>query len=287
MDPENLQKPWSTEAILDLLDKVRRHEVLWKIKHPQYHKKSMKRSIFDQICKELKMEHPDLYLMTTDDVIGKFAYLRGHFQKQLRKISSPSVSGRKRSSRWEYFQACSFLRPVYENCKSEATFQLPDANDGRVMYDRSLELRLATQDNLLVGSLDPTGGNIAPGNSNLATVAQNGNVSPSTMYASLAMSTSPHSCTTSPPNKKKRKEQDTLEHLNQKIMLLLDAVNAARSAHSQAKPYRFDPATESVMSVMANIPDSFQHLKNEFTEKVLFLSAEVMQKYYRERRDNW
>lgn len=68
MDPENLQKPWSTEAILDLLEKVRRHEVLWKIKHPQYHKKSMKRSIFEQICKELKMEHPDLYLMTTGEL---------------------------------------------------------------------------------------------------------------------------------------------------------------------------------------------------------------------------
>lgn len=228
-----------------------------------------------------------LIICISDDVIGKFAYLRGHFQKQLRKISSPSVMGRKRSSRWEYFQACSFLRPVYENCKTEATFQLPEANDGRVTYDRSLELRLAAQDNILVGSLDPTGGNIAPGHSNLSSVPQNGNVSPSTMYSALAMSSPPHSCS-SPPSKKKRKEQDTLEHLNQKIMLLLDAVNAARSAHtSQAKPYRFDPATESVMSVMANIPDSFQHLKNEFTEKVLFLSAEVMQKYYRERRDNW
>lgn len=59
-------------------------------------------------------------------MFGKFAYLRGNFQRILRKIrNTPSGSGGKPEPKWEYFHACSFLLAVYDNTSFESSLELP------------------------------------------------------------------------------------------------------------------------------------------------------------------
>ncbi|KAK4317254.1 hypothetical protein Pmani_011643 [Petrolisthes manimaculis] len=78
---------WSHDAIISLLEKVREKEPLWNPVHPHYHKKSLKQVLYTEICKELQSEYPELQDITTAEVLKKFTYLRGNFQKHWRKIN--------------------------------------------------------------------------------------------------------------------------------------------------------------------------------------------------------
>ncbi|XP_063858240.1 uncharacterized protein LOC135099708 isoform X2 [Scylla paramamosain] len=89
---------WPPEAVYTLLELVKHRDVLWQITHPDYYKKNIKRGLFNKISQ----------------VLNKFQYLRGHFQKQLRRVEKHMNStGRKPRIRWEFFDACSFLTPIY------------------------------------------------------------------------------------------------------------------------------------------------------------------------------
>ncbi|KAG0713797.1 hypothetical protein GWK47_015388 [Chionoecetes opilio] len=126
---------WSTQATFTLLEKVRDREELWKAKHRGYNKKTLRRALFEEITKELKAEFPSLSELTTEDVIVRLIYLRGHSRKLLRKLEkTPSGSGGKVTPKWEYFEACSFLTPVYSNTTSASSVQ-PTSNTSEKIYE--------------------------------------------------------------------------------------------------------------------------------------------------------
>ncbi|KAK4316351.1 hypothetical protein Pmani_012480 [Petrolisthes manimaculis] len=82
---------WPQEAIYSLLEKVWDREVLWNIKHKDYHKKNLRRALFGEVSRELKEEFPSMEDLTPDAVLMKFTYIRGHFQKQLGKMPTRSI----------------------------------------------------------------------------------------------------------------------------------------------------------------------------------------------------
>lgn len=63
----------------------------------------------------------------SDDVVQRFQYLRGHFQKLLRKIkNSPNGSGAQTPAKWEFFNSCLFMQPIYDNVQSQSSFTPSD-----------------------------------------------------------------------------------------------------------------------------------------------------------------
>ncbi|XP_042879257.1 uncharacterized protein LOC122257814 [Penaeus japonicus] len=113
---------WNSEAITSLLEKVSHEDVLWNVAHPYYHKKTLKRTLFDKICAELKTEYP-LLEVTTVEVMDKFKYLRGQYQKILRKIrNTPSGSAANTAVKWEHYNTCSFMQSVYDTGPTESSF---------------------------------------------------------------------------------------------------------------------------------------------------------------------
>ncbi|XP_063858354.1 glycerol-3-phosphate dehydrogenase, mitochondrial-like isoform X3 [Scylla paramamosain] len=124
-------KRWPIEKVCD-------HEVLWNIRHPHYPKKTMKRRIFEEIRNQLIETHPEMASLTADDLFGKFSYLRGNFQRVLCNVCyTPSGFGGKPEPKWEYFKACSFLLPVYDNHSFQSSLELPPQED--VVYEGTLE----------------------------------------------------------------------------------------------------------------------------------------------------
>ncbi|KAK8389102.1 hypothetical protein O3P69_020819 [Scylla paramamosain] len=77
---------WPPEAVYTLLELVKHRDVLWQITHPDYYKKNIKRGLFNKICENLKVAYPEMDFLDTTQVLNKFQYLRGHFQKQLRRV---------------------------------------------------------------------------------------------------------------------------------------------------------------------------------------------------------
>ncbi|KAK8392502.1 hypothetical protein O3P69_014699 [Scylla paramamosain] len=123
---------------LEVREKVRDHEVLWNIRHPHYPKKTMKRRIFEEIRNQLIQTHPEMASLTADDLFGKLSYLHGNFRRVLHKVrNTPSGSGGKPEPKWEYFKACSFLLPVYDNHSFQSSLELPPRED--VVYEGTLE----------------------------------------------------------------------------------------------------------------------------------------------------
>lgn len=71
-------------------------------------------------------------------MFGKFPYLRGNFQRVLRKIrNTPNGSGGKPEPKWEYFKACSFLLAVYDNHSFQSSLELPPREE--LVYEGTLE----------------------------------------------------------------------------------------------------------------------------------------------------
>ncbi|KAK3875202.1 hypothetical protein Pcinc_019901 [Petrolisthes cinctipes] len=75
------------------------------------------------------------------EVLKKFTYLRGNFQKQWRKINcTPSGSQGLVTPKWEFFSACSFLQVPCDS-KGEPSFELSSAPapEPEVVYEGSIE----------------------------------------------------------------------------------------------------------------------------------------------------
>ncbi|XP_076050957.1 uncharacterized protein LOC143031250 [Oratosquilla oratoria] len=257
---------WSTDAIFCLIEKVRQQEALWSVKHPHYHKKNLKRSLFDQICRELKEEYPDMDHLNTDHVVTKFQYLRGHFQKQLRKIqNTPNESGGRLNPKWIFFQACSFMHPVYSNNNDDLSYELANESivsptEGLVPYESLLEV---TVDSPAENEESQSSGH------NLDSSSR----TPSPEPAPVLNTTQSHP----PKNSKTRKRVNSDDILQNKIMETLDCLQESLKAKNQV-PLRFDAATEAVMACMNYIPASKPHLKAELTQKVFVLVSDIIQK---------
>lgn len=64
-----------------------------------------------------------IFSLISDDVVQRFQYLRGHFQKLLRKIkNTPNGSGGQAPSKWEFFNACLFMQPIYDNGHTQSSY---------------------------------------------------------------------------------------------------------------------------------------------------------------------
>ncbi|KAG7154418.1 uncharacterized protein LOC121856254 [Homarus americanus] len=253
---------WCHEAIVSLLKHIRQEEVLWDTKHHLYYNETMKMSLLDQICKELRLEYPGMIGLSTDIVVKKFATLQKRFERELNKIKATSNGPNSRiTTKWEYFKACSFLLPVYDNCTSEPCYQPTKNLTDEIMSDDTLEMD------------EPV-----PSPSSSLVSSQ-----PSRPNSSLSITHVPplHRI---PKRIQKRKIQDSAEVMQQKIIESLDCVRDTWSSQPhQSQPFRFDAATEAAMSFMNLIPNSHQHLKDEFTEKVFFLVADMIKKYNSEK----
>ncbi|KAK4309872.1 hypothetical protein Pmani_018518 [Petrolisthes manimaculis] len=80
---------------------------------------------------ELQSEYPVLKNISTAEVLKKFTYLRGDFQKMWRKVTcTPSGSCGNVTPKWEYFSAYSFLKPMNDG-NSEARHDYPRATGTR------------------------------------------------------------------------------------------------------------------------------------------------------------
>ncbi|MPC73031.1 hypothetical protein E2C01_067347 [Portunus trituberculatus] len=74
-------------------------------------------------------------LSIANSVMGKFAYLRGNYQKLLRKVEKKlSGSAWRKTPKWEYFKALSFFHPVYSSSRNESSFTNED-----LMFEGSFE----------------------------------------------------------------------------------------------------------------------------------------------------
>ncbi|KAK4318383.1 hypothetical protein Pmani_010620 [Petrolisthes manimaculis] len=263
---------WPQEAIYSLLEKVRDREVLWNIKHKDYPKKNLRRGLFGEVSRELKEEFPSMEDLTPDAVLLKFAYIRGQFQKQLRKIlKMPTGSGGNVTPKWEYFQACSFLMPVYCNLETMPSFQLADD----VVYDGSLE-------DLLEG--DGIEALQSSSTSQFATPFRcTSTPQPTESTTTLSTSEPPSdtenlpipSCSKGPPQgsrKRKLSNADTVRDT------LLDTLHTVKSRVQKQDDF----VTTSVRGFMQYIPESCTKIKQSFTEQVLKLIHEKTIEIHRE-----
>ncbi|XP_050730368.1 uncharacterized protein LOC127005504 [Eriocheir sinensis] len=262
---------WNTEISQALLEKVRPQEVLWDVKHPDFPKKTLKRATWDTVCRELRAEHPEATThLTTDGVMARFTYLRGNFQKLLRVVErTPSGSGGEATPKWEFFSACSFLRPVYANSKSEPSITSPVLTPSDT-----------TSTSMLTSS--PTLFYVSP---------PVPSPSPSCSSDSVSVS-SPSSPTLSPtvvgfksgPPRAKRSRYSDFKHVHNMVMdSLTELETVLKEVGDKKKETHSNPeellAERSVKALMASIPDSHRHLRIEFNTILLNLIAQMYEKY--------
>lgn len=198
-------------------------------------------------------------------MLAKFGYIRGHFQKQLRKIEkTPSGSGGKVTPKWEYFQACSFLTPVYTNMESSSSFELP-ADDGDVVYEGSLE-------NLLENGMQtvqhPLSMELSSPSSRTPSPLSTGTSTPEPTVTEIL------------GKSKKRKADKTDNEVVKKSML--DTLSAVKSQVAKDDDF----VTTCVRSLMAYIPASQTKVKEKFTEKVMKLITETTAEIHREKAES-
>ncbi|KAG0727724.1 hypothetical protein GWK47_034061 [Chionoecetes opilio] len=300
---------WSTQATFTLLEKVRDREELWNAKHLGYNKKTLRRGRVEEITKELKAEFPSLPELTTEDVIVRLIYLRGHFQKLLRKLEkTPSGSGGKVTPKWEYFEACSFLTPVYSNTTSASSVQ-PTSNTSEIIYEGTAEDLLDALGNAELcfhGNSSASSASSTPLPSQTPSVRlQSGkthkakehpheeedtptllsssstpSVLPAPAVAASASATQPLASTSklTPQSHRKQKCRDNPEMVEETLVKTLKCVQEMMKAQERKQTVQYDLATQTVMSFIRLIPDSHQQVKYEFTERLLSLVVEYMQK---------
>ncbi|KAG0693729.1 hypothetical protein GWK47_027398 [Chionoecetes opilio] len=284
---------WSTQATFTLLEKVRDREELWNIKHPAYHSQILRRRLFEEIGKELKAQYPALAEITTDNVIFRFAYLRGHFQKQLRKVEkSLKGSGGMVIPKWEYFEGCSFLTPVYSNTTRTSSIQLL-SNTSKTIYEGTLKDLLDAQGNAdlcFYGNSSTSLASSSPSPSQTPTVRpQSGNkcmadehpheeedsptslstsstpsLPPSPAVVASASATQPLASTSqwTPRTHKKQKCRDNNEMVQETIVQTLKCMQEMMKAQERKQTVQYDLATQTVMAFIRLIPDSHQQVKS-------------------------
>ncbi|XP_063611759.1 zinc finger and BTB domain-containing protein 14-like isoform X2 [Penaeus indicus] len=120
----------SSQVIYALLEKVRAKEPLWNPNHKDYKSRNLKRTLMDEISKELRREYPSYaHQLSTEYCMNRFQYLRSNFQKQLRKFRNAPVGPcGEGASKWEFFSACSFLLPIYEINSDTPSFEIQQNN---------------------------------------------------------------------------------------------------------------------------------------------------------------
>ncbi|XP_063613771.1 longitudinals lacking protein, isoforms H/M/V-like [Penaeus indicus] len=103
---------WSRSSIIALLEKVREFPCIWDFESPDFKKKLLKRDCYHRICDSLRAEFVEMKDLTADHAKNKFNHLRTYHQRELKKIENmPSGSGGQQSSKWEYFNHCSYMQP--------------------------------------------------------------------------------------------------------------------------------------------------------------------------------
>ncbi|XP_042862559.1 uncharacterized protein LOC122247396 [Penaeus japonicus] len=273
---------WSPGVTKALLEKIKHREVLWDTNHRFFNKKNLKRSCFDQICMELKSENKHLHTLTTDDVVQRFQYLRGHFQKLLRKIkNTPNGSGGQAPSKWEFFNACLFMQPIYDNGHTQSSYLHSDdmmetPGDTIVVYEGLLEKDMAGND--VRASPSPSTSTSSP--SPLPDLPEE--VGPPTFVKASTSSTPsplPDLPETQPEAKRMKRKRMAREEMEENLMESINCMKAAWASQSRVhgKPFRYDMATEAVMSVM-ELLSPHKDLKMEFTVEVLSLINRTVQK---------
>ncbi|XP_047489900.1 uncharacterized protein LOC125039718 isoform X3 [Penaeus chinensis] len=120
----------SSQVIYALLEKVRAKEPLWNTTHKDYKSRNLKRTLMDEISKELRREYPSYaHQLSTEYCMNRFQYLRSNFQKQLRKFrNTPIGPCGEGASKWEFFSACAFLQPIYEINTDTPSFEIHQDN---------------------------------------------------------------------------------------------------------------------------------------------------------------
>ncbi|ROT72933.1 uncharacterized protein [Penaeus vannamei] len=273
---------WSPGLTKSLLEKIRTREVLWDTNHRFFSKKNLRRSCFDQVCMELKSEHKHLHALTTDDVVQRFQYLRGHFQKLLRKIkNSPNGSGAQTPAKWEFFNSCLFMQPIYDNVQSQSSFTPSDDMmempcNGVVVYEGLLEKdSTGNEDRVL---LSPSSSVSSP--SPLPDLPEDSKESfhkPSVSSTPSPLPDLPEI----PPESRNLKRKRTWDEMEENLMESINCVKEAWSSQSQnqvqGKPFRYDMATEAVMSCVEFL-SSHKDLKMEFIVEVMSLVNRTVKK---------
>lgn len=244
--------------------------------------------------------------------MAKFTYLRGNFQKLLRAIErTPSGSGGKAPPKWEFFSACSFLRPVYATSQSEPSFVIPTESVFQGSQE-DLEFMCTplpqAEDSLpnLRRSPSPS-----PNPFTVEELSSQPVCSPTTSISSLSVSASVPSPSSSlsapasvpPPSssapasvpspspspspraKKPRKDNAFMQAQAQ----LCESVSTMQDVLKRKQMERIPNneeilAMNTVKGVMAAIPDSHHHLRVEFNAKLLDLAAETYKRYYNDVR---
>lgn len=205
-------------------------------------------------------------------MLSRFGYLRGHFQKQLRKVeAAPSGSRRKLTTRWEYFQACSFLRPFYSNLSNIPSSELRLEGE---LYEGSLEdlegepSTSCSSFTLLTPS--PTASE-SPGDAERLAVTTNNSEKPTALE-----------CEGTPPAAKKQKIVNKSDPVRDS---LVETLNVVQTKFHKEEHF----ITKCVRNFMQYIPESCPKetercakLKEKFTEEVMQLIKDKIRELHRE-----
>ncbi|XP_037796079.1 uncharacterized protein LOC119591409 [Penaeus monodon] len=274
---------WSPGLTKSLLEKIRAREVLWDTSHRFFTKKKLRRSCFDQVCQELKSEHEHLHALTTDDVVQRFQYLRGHFQKLLRKIkNSSNDSGGQTPAKWEFFNSCLFMQPIYDNGQSQSSFTHSDdlmeiPCNGVVVYEGLLEKDMTGNDDRTFSS--PSSSLSSP--SPLPDLPEDSKASafhkPSASSTPSPLPDLPETQPEARNLKRKRTWHEMEENLMESINCVKEAWSSQNQRQVQRKPFRYDMATEAVMSCVEFL-SPHKDLKMEFIVEVMSLVNRTVQK---------
>ncbi|XP_066963608.1 uncharacterized protein [Macrobrachium rosenbergii] len=110
--------PWTTKSLHSLIVKVRAHRVLWDNSNEHFLKKNLKRNLWERLATELREEYQELQQadLNSEEVLEKFSKLKSSYVREHKKLRNmPNGSGKSVSSKWKFFEAMSFIRPVDEN----------------------------------------------------------------------------------------------------------------------------------------------------------------------------
>ncbi|KAK4308087.1 hypothetical protein Pmani_020200 [Petrolisthes manimaculis] len=225
---------------------------------------------------ELQSEYPELENnISTAEVLKKFTYLQGNFQKMWRKVTcTPSGTGGNVTPKWEYFSACSFLKPMNDG-NNEASFQLPSEPLSEVVFEGSVEDLLEDQGQKL--ELSP----IPWSNSNSITSNVPTSSSPIDMITPEppAQDIQDISATCSPPAKKVQKTEKQLDPFEKQLSTHLGSIVAA---YSSRKSGQKDPKpvfiADTLNSFINNIPINRQKHETEINAQVLKIILDTQQK---------
>lgn len=252
-------------------------------------------------------------------MFGKFAYLRGNFQRILRKIRNNPKSEPK----WEYFKPCSFLLDVYDNTSFDSS-SVETTPQEEIVFAAPFEDIIQEDFSPLYSPKSPAASPAPAAESTTSPVAapyaspesqppspqpvvdtptlrafvntpspQDVTHTPSPQdvvhtpsHQSAGPSTSTLSASVTPRGKKSKLEDSC--DTSGKIVQALDHVNSAMNTFLQNKqvnkPGKHDFVISSVQSFLNSFPIS-DRLKNEFGSKVVLIMHEYMQYYDETQKD--